>query len=536
MPPRLQRLKSAFRFANALGALLWLLVDTCALPASAEATATELIQRAQWLRQRGQVAQAQELLQRASKARPELEAFALARADAYLVDKNPFWALKVLSDFVDRQPPACASRALAARIHLQQGNLEQVEPVLDAAPCEQSPAMQLRFSLLRIELAELSGDAPQVRRIVQASNSVRERFFEDDSRYERLKSRYAPELQPTLAFRLGISTGWASHGLGSVPVDLAPRIPADGSALLGLDLQTRLNFASWSWGRLIGAVDLLATEYLQTPTRELSSRQPSARVGTWLGNRHPRLYLGYAIDWVDLQGVTPSTHDGFTDSTGHRFEYRLDLGRSFEAYGSFGARRFWEAARNRLETVHGATKTLALSDFSNLVLGGAWHVHRADESAYDQIGASVDTALHLSLPRDFALRERLQITRALYPYSESYFDSTRTDERRDTLVYASATLTTPSVAGVRVELSYALAHRNSSLNSWKYTDHRGLLTLVWSSDSDRLRVHRIASPGGVKLPYPDDTKDGADTSARSAEIIEVIRSDEAQRRNTSCAR
>lgn len=522
---------------NAWGVLLGLLVDTWVSGASANNSVAELVQRAQWLQQRGQVAQAQELLQRAAKAQPGLEVLALARAEAYLADKNPFWALKVLGETVDSQPPACAARALAARIHLQQGNLEQAEHLLDAETCEHDPAMRLRFSLLRIELAELSGDARRVRQMVEASHSVRVRFIEDDRRYETVKSQYAPELQPALAFRLGLSSGWASHGLGSVPIDLAPRVSADGSPLLGLDLQTRFNLARWSWGRLIGNVDLLATQYLQAPTRELSSRQPSARIGTWLGTQGPRLYLGYAVDWVNLQGGGALAYDGFAHSEAHRLEYRIDLGRSFETYGSLGSRRFWEAPRTRIETVHGASKTLALSDFSNLVMGGAWYVHRAHASAYDQIGATVETALHLSLPRDFALSERLQVTRAVFPYSEGYFDSAQAAERRDTQVYGSAALTTPVVAGVRFELSYALAHRNSSLNSWNYTDHRAALALVWSSDSDRIRVRRIAPPGGVKMPYPDDTKkNDAAGSARAPEIIELIRSDETQRRNNSCAR
>lgn len=537
MPPMPHRYGFALLSGNAWGVLLGLLVSTWVSRASANDTVAELVQRAQWLRQRGQGAQARELLQRAANAHPGLEVLALARAEAYLADKNPFWALKVLNDALDRQPPACAARALAARIHLQQGNLEQAEHQLNATTCEHDPAMRLRFSLLRIELAELGADARRVRQIVKASHSVRVRFIEDDRRFETLKPQYAPELQPVLAFRLGLSSGWASHGLGSVPIDLAPRANADGAALLGLDLQTRFNIARWSWGSLMGNVDLLATQYLQTPTRDLSSRQPSARIGTWLGTEGPRLYLGYAVDWVNLQGGDALAYDGFAHSQAQRMEYRIDLGHSFETYGSVGSRRFWEAARTRIETVHGLLKTLALSNFSNLVLGGAWHVHRAHAAAYDQLGATVETALHLSLPRDFALRERLQVTRSAYPYSEAYFDAAQATERRDTQVYASAALTTPVVAGVRFELAYALAHRNSSVSSWNYTDQRATLSLVWSSDSDRIRVRRIAPPGGVKMPYPDDThQEGTDVSARSSAIIELIRSDEAQRRSNSCAR
>lgn len=524
--------------SSMLGALLCVLSVVPAAQARTHDEASEILQKAEWLERRGQITQAKELLQRAAKADPNLEDLALARAKVYLADKNPFWALRTLDDYIERRPPACAARALSARVHLQQGNLEQAAQTLDEPTCEASPEMRLRFSLLRVELAEFHGDERRVRQLILSSNEAKVRFSEDDRRYEALKAHYAPNLRPFMDFQLGVGTGWTSQGFASVPLDLAPNRGWDGSSLLALDLRTRFNLASFSWGRLLGNLDLSAIEYLDSHTRALSSRQPSLRLGTLLGNGAPRLYLGYAFDWVSLQGGSELGSEGLPHAQGHRLEYRLELGSDWTTYGSVGIRRFWESARNRFETMQGIAKAIALSSYATWDVAGTWHTHRATEHAYDQLGVTVDTGLSITLPRDFTLRERLLLTRSAYPHSESYFDDSERGWRRDTQVRASVSLTTPTVAGVRFELGYTLTQRSSNVDAYGYTDHRAGLTLLWSSDADRIRVRRIAPPGHVRMPYPDDEgqADGQVPASKPVDVIEIIRSDEAQRRGSSCSR
>lgn len=513
--------------------LALMIASACCSAAYGQEDASSVLRRAEWLSQRERKAEARELLQRAAAQQPNVELFAVALARAYLAEDNPFWALKVLGDFIDRSPPACMSRAIAARIHLQQANLDQAEQMLSEPGCQQPDEQAFRFELLRIELAELRGDAALVQKLIQAARQLHRRYLEDDRRYERLESRYDPSHEPVFAFKLGLTTGWASHGISSVPLDLLPQPSPSASALLGLELRTRWNLKQWSTARLFAEGDFVATQYLDAPTKELSTRQPTLRLMALLGRGVPRLLVGYSVDWVNLQGGDTYRNGSFADSTAHHLEYRFDLGRSFVAHGQVGPRRFWESERNRFEIIQGVSKQFALADNMDLTLSTLIHTHAAKGRAYDQVGVSGLGNLEIRMPNDFTLREQLSVSRSVHPNSEGYFEHSST-ERRDTEVQAAAMLTTPELFGVRLSSSYALVHRDSSIDPYDFTDHRALITVSWQSDSDRIAVRRISPRGRIPLPYPDDAS--SNQSSPRVDVVEAIRRDEAQRRNSSCAK
>jgi hypothetical protein len=504
----------------------------CTAPALADDRTEDLVAKAEWLERRGQNEQAQELLRRAAQGQPKSELVAMARAQAYLSAKNPFWALKVLGEFIAQSPPACASRALAAWIHIHQANLDPAEQILDATECEHAEESKLRILLLRTEIAELRRDRAEAKELLLRARGISTRYTEDDDRLVRLLAKYDAEHEPALAFKLELGAGWASRGIGTLPLDLSVPNRAAGSAFLGADLRTRLVAAGGASVRPVAEAELHLEQYLETPARDLSSRQPLVRFGAEIGRDPRRLFVAYAADFVNIDGGSQYSYGSFSYSQAHRLEYRIQLGRSLQTYGSFGRRWFWQSARSRLESELGLSKTFAVSDLVTLLTGFDWRVYKAEANPYDQVGATLRAGLDISLPKGFELHESVSVSEDVFPRSAGYFDPGTLDHRRDTLVRAAVGLLGPETLGVRVGVAYGYAKRDSSANPYDFSDNRGILSVTWQSDSDRLRVRRIPKAGRVAMPYPDD--EPKSEARHDTDVIEVIRKEETERSNTSC--
>jgi len=504
----------------------------CSARAVARDDTTAIVDKAHWLEGRGQLEQAKELLSRAAEQAPLDETIALARAEAYLLDKNPFWALKVLGELVKRDPMACSARALAARAHIQQANLEQAVQLLDAPGCERREEVRARFALLRLELAELQGERSNVNEQFKLGRAALTRYEEDDHRLSRLARRYDPWHEPTFAFKLELGAGWSSSGLGSVPLDLAQLRSQASSSLLGIDLDARVVPVRLPEWRPVFEVEAHVAQYLESETKALSTRQPLWRLGVEFGRGPRRLLLAYAGDFISLDGGSDYPNDSFLYASGHRLEYRIGLDRTFSVYGAFGRRQFWQSVRTRLEGEQGLVKSLSVSDTIGLTLGGSSHVYKAEHAAYDQFGAGINAALTFALPKGFELRESLRLGLDYFPRSGGYFEPATRDRRHDNQLRIGVGLSAPYVMGLRLGLSYGYVNRASNVDAFDFTDHRGIVTVTWQSDSDRLQVRSIPKAGRVPLPYPDDeTQTG---TGKQLEIVEAIRKDESQRQSTSC--
>lgn len=523
-PDLAQLARSVIQLLAGLAVSMWI------SPVVAQEDPSATIEKAQWLRDRGQGDQAQELLRRVAEQHPDVEAFAVARGQAYLADNNPFWALKVLGEQITRHPPACAARALAARVHIREANLEPAEQILEAPECSQNAETKLRFLLLRGEIAELRGDWRSARDSLLAAVEVRRRYEEDDQRLRRLLAQQDPSRQPALAVSLDLGAGWSSHGAGALPIDLPLGNRRSGSALVGMDLQTRWIPISGEMLRAVAEAELHLAQYLETPTKALSSRQPLLRVGLSLGRGKTRSYLAYATDWIFLDGGSSFPKDGFAHSSAHRFETRTQVAGGFMARTSVGYRSFWQSERNRRENEVGLSKTFDLSNQLRFTLGTSSRVYRAKQRAYDQFGATGLVGLDITMPLGFALHETLALSYDVFPRSTGYFGSAT--PRRDKSIRVGLALSSPEVLGLNFGLHYGYVDRASNATPYEFADHRTLLTATWQVDSDSLTVKRIPKAGRTPLPYPDDENpNGAKTKA---EVIEVIRQDESQRRDSSC--
>lgn len=512
------------RVQSAILAILW------AAQATAEGDLSASIEKAEWLVQRGQNEQAVELLRRVAVANPGSEAVAMARAKAYVADKNPFWALKVLGEYILQYPPACAARAMAARVHIEEANLEPADRMLDAPACERAQESKLRFVLLQSELAELRGERGRVSAFVETADGIRRRYVEDDARLTRLLGRLDPYRQPAFVGQIDVGTGWASHGTTTLPIDLPTGHRQTGALLLGTDLAVRWIPIAGKAIRPVAEAELHLVQYLDAPEKDFSSRQPILRLGASFGRGPRRSFVAYATDWVILDGGARFPNDAFSYSNGHRLETRTEVGKSFVAHSAFGYRSFWQTERNRRESAIGMAKSFELSDQLRFTMGADSRVYFADRNAYDQVGATGSVGLHIALPKGFSLQESLAVGYDFFPRSAGYFAPS--DPRLDSIVRVNVGLSSPELLGLRFGLHYGFMQRESNAQAYDFTDHRGLLTVSWVTDSDRWRVERIAPSGRVTLPYPDD--DVHHAAKTKSEIFEIIQRDESQRRGSSC--
>ena len=501
-------------------------------PAQALSAAQDSVERARQLENHGHQDQARELLRRMAALQPKSELLALARADAYLNDKNPFWALKILSEFMAANPPACAARALAARIHIQQANLDQAEQLLDTPDCEQPQEFKLRSLLLKAQIAELRGNRTAAEALVKQAAALRRRYEEDDDLLQRLTAVYDPYRQPALSWTLDLAGGGTSYGLAGVPVDLVAPRGLGGSALLAAELRVRAMFAQQTSVRTFADAELKATQLLATPNRGLSIRQPTVRVGLMLGRGQPNLVAAYAYDFVDIQGGSAGVPGPRIDSEGHRVEYQLRITPWATAAGSIGGRLFEDLDRTRFESDHGIVANVSLADKVRLMLGASGHVYKAQRRVYDQTGAAGFLGLDVSMSKGFELRETLSLTGDIYPASRGFFDPLHNEQREDLLVRVGAELWSPATHGLRFAIGYAYTNRNSTANDFDYADHRAMLHLQWQSDSDQMSTRRISKQGRIPIRYDDS--DAKVATQPIVEVREILRQDETIRRSSSC--
>jgi hypothetical protein len=493
--------------------------------------ATATIDKAHWLEQRGRNEEAIELLRRVSATQPDDETLVVARAEAYRADKNPFWALKVLDEYLSRHPNACEARVYAARVHLGEANLDQAAQLLDAPPCEAREELRLRMLLLRAELAELRGERSRVVQNIELARSIRRRFVEDDARLARLSAHYDPHHEPVVKLRLDVGAGWTSQATGALPLDLPTAQYRSASLMAGLDLWGRILPQARGDARPFIDVELHLARFLEKPALDLSSERPMVRGGVMFGRGKRRFSAAIAADWIHLdRSYNPPVDETSLHALGQRLEFRFDLAPAIQTYATLGRREFWNSDRDRLETEFGISKGWAISDTLTLATGVESRIYRAETRPFDQVGGTLRGQLDIAMPKQFALRETIEYSDDRFPGSRGYFEAHR--RRHDRLLRVGARVASPRWLGILWALGYSYAYRDSTASDYDFSDHRLLALASWQTDNEQLGVKGVPTDGRVPMQYPDDvTQPGAKTQT---EIVEVIRQDQAQQQSGSC--
>jgi hypothetical protein len=491
------------------------------------------VKQALWLKSKGKLEEAQEFLSRWSELEPNSELIATARADVYLAEDNPFWALKVLGEFASTHPKACDAKTLEARIQVQQANLEQAEALLNEPGCDAPEALQVRRLLLRAEIAELRGNGEKARLLVSEAEAHSSRYEEDNARLAQLEQAYDPYRLPLWTLNLDVAGGYVSTGMAQAPLDVSAPVPTQGSAIASLHLLGRVVVPYRPALRPVAEIEYSATQQLNDRPRELSVRQPSLRVGALFGRAYPRLQLNYAYELVDFDGDSNSQSSGKWYSVAHRGEYRLELAHGLLNYGSVGYREFSDDRLSRVESETGLLKNWSLSETLGVSLGGTLRGYRAEHHAFDQLGLSGFVGLRVQAPKEFVLQESLTLSQDWFPASERYLGA-RANERKDLRVNVAASLLSPEIFGLRIAATYNYVERDSNTSLYDFNDHRALLEVHYRLSHDQWRANTISAKGRIVMHHEREAPKSVDTEGHS--VRDALQKDEELRRGSSCMR
>jgi tetratricopeptide (TPR) repeat protein len=491
-----------------------------------------VFRQATWLKEKGKTDEAKELLERWAEQHPDSERVAIARADLYLAEDNPFWALKVLTEVVNLRPASCEAKTFIARIQLQQANLEQAEAQLNDTICDTPETLKVRRLLLRAELAELRNRGDVARRLVKEAESHTYRYEEDDRRLAQLERAYEPYRLPLWNFELDAGAGYASTGYGQVPLEVAATQKNQGSAILNLSLRGRVVLPYRRAFRPLAEIEYRDTEQVTSRSRNFSVKNPAFRVGALFGQGYPRLQLNYAFDFVDFDGQPKNgSSSGKWFSQGHRGEYRLDLGNGYVGFGGVGYRDFADNRMSRFESEHGVLKAWTLSETLGVSSGATLRGYRAERRAFDQFGGSLFAGFAVQAPMGFTLLESLTVSHDHFPASKYYFTPT-SDNRDELTVKVQASLLSKEFAGARLGLDYTYVNRNSNVGLYDFTDHRVFLQVHYRLSHDEARAKRISGEGRIVMRHEKEIPKTAEPESRS--VRDALKQDEELRRGSSC--
>ncbi|MBN1611942.1 MAG: hypothetical protein JW940_35250 [Polyangiaceae bacterium] len=518
--------------AGALVALALLGIGSAS--ASPEPTPTSLartIAEARRLEQSGKPDVAIERLKSAREHHRSSETLVLALAAAYLADHNPFWALNVLSEHSATYPPACQARAWAAWVQIGQANLDEAEVWLETDECSEPPELRARFLVLRALIAHHRQRASEAAVLLARARGVGHLYAEDRELLDHLSARYQPGRLPLLSFSLELAAGVTSNGLAGVPVDTQSRVDADSTVVL-LGAYARVVGSNSGLVRPVFELDARAQELVRDAVQDYSYRQLALRPGVLLGRRIPRLELRYAVEAVQLQGGDRYQSGPVWYSEAHRGEYELEATHNLSVFGGAGYRLIRDRARTRFELDEGAVWGTPLGAGTNLIVGASARWYSARVSAYTELGATALAQLDMRLPSQLGLRVNASLSGDAYPHSEGYFPSAADRERSEMLTRASGGLWWPAASPLRGGIEYAYTRRDSTATDYSYIDHRALLRIQWSDDSDRLGTTTVPREGRVTLET--GLRGSASRGPTGTSVRELLRQDESAQRSSSC--
>jgi hypothetical protein len=516
------------------GLLALVLVATLA-PAAAYATelsattVADLVSQAQMLERTGKVDEALERLKSARSDDPSSEPLVIALANAYLVDKNPFWALNVLVEYASTYPPGCQARAWAAWVQIQQANLDEADELLDAPECSARPELAARLLLLRALVAHHRHRPSEVTALLARARSAGTFYAEDRDLLDDLTSRYDPGREPFASWKLDAAVGFTTNGLAGAPVDARSKADAESMVVLA---GAQLRLVGWNSAPMRPLVEgqIRAQHLTSESDRDYSYRLFSVRPGVLFGRALPRLELRYAAEAVELAGGDRYASGPIWYSESHRLEYDIAATRALSVFGGAGHRAIRDRARTRFELDEGLAWVEPISPRMNVILGASarWYIARA--SAYSEVGSTVLAQSDLRATEALTVRANLALSGDAYPGSEGYFSSARGRERRELLLKGGIGLWWPATSALRGGLEYTFARRHSTAADYSYVDHRFLLRLQWASDSGLFSTV-IPRDGRTALETGTGNATGL---SRDASVRELLRQDEAAQRSSSC--
>lgn len=470
--------------------------------------------------------EAQSLLKAQLEVIPDSRDLKLLLAAAYLGDHNPFWAIRTLAPQVNSLPDDCELRIWLAWAYLDLGDTSRSVELVDHASCRGPNPLAARAALIRALIARARGQSDVAASELEAARKAPGLFPGDLEAFSKIASEVESDRIPELTWKFEAREGYTSNALLGSPTD--PNRPSNLSGISTASVFYQLT----SWIRLSPKLKSALRPSLELEARvfqlsdpDLSQQSyvnPSARIGTFIGERLPRTFVGYRPDYLQLAGGDSRIEGRFWYMGGHRAEVETEFTPWLLGFIGVGRRDFRPIVRNRYEADGGLGGQLQFTPQLGLIWAVSLRKHWSDSGVYDLLGATGLANLKYDLPGGWRPRIGINVAVDDYASSRGYFSD---QARRDGFVKSSVVLWSPELEGWRAGWSYDYAHRDSTASLYDFDDHRITMMLSWSGSADFTRVTLQRSHQQPSANIEWGLKDGT-TSRVQERVQDYLREDE----------
>lgn len=459
--------------------------------------------------------------------------FVLLLAKSYMRQGNTFWALRTLDEHLALHPGDCVVRSWVIWIKIAGAEMDEARELLDDETCLAGAAdVSLRYGLLATFIDVQTGQDGDATTKAFLEKKVGRIFEEDIDLYRTMRSALFPYGVPLLTLKLDLASGYttnATFGSPGDPVNIGKR---KDSALFSHDVLVGLAPAISPWLLLQGEITSRSSVYVMEDAREFTTVDLGWRAGPLLfmtPETFPRLFLGYRGDVLFLnRGDRFDETQPIVFYEGHRAELEFSLMPSVMLFGGMGKRIFRELPRTRWEMDGGLA--LQMTILGRLTLQGALAVrhHMGNEEAYDLFGASGLAMGSLSIWKGLRLTTLVALHGDNYLDSLGYFQPGKT--RRDATLKLAAEILGYLGKGIELSVGYEFSSRLSTVEDYRFTDHRFLVKLSFSYGLDFLSLKK----SGGTMHVPLDYGLGAKGEGAVKKIQDLLREEETIQGGASC--
>ncbi len=479
--------------------------------------------------EKGELKKALALLKQGVERFSESRALLLLLAKAYLEDDNDFWALRALSDWLERHPGDCEAGLRLSWVYLLQGSLDNARQALNEAVCPDNGPFAARRNLLASMIEKHDDKAQQAKESLDLAYNSQEIFPDDRKAVASLKPELDPMYARPLSWRLELWGGWTSNAQAGSPQD-PNQETSHQSAFGNMSAWLRFspNFNFWLHPSIEG--DVRALGYASEDGRDYSYILLSSRPGLLFGGSRWSVTAAYRYESLLLAGGDRYEKGPVWFYQAHRGELEASPLPWLTLFFGAGKRRFREIGRDRIEIDGGVSAGYRILKDLNLMglLSGRWQ--NAKNNAYDLYGANALVSLEYFLPYGMSLRAGFSANIEYYPDSAGYFDALKPDaKRRDVLIKPTAGFWSPAWTGFRAGLVYEFADRFSAANPYAYIDNRVIMKFVWSFSLDPWLPKATSLKDVAPIDWGLQGGDGG-----GERIQDLLRQDEAVQHGSSC--
>ena len=408
---------------------------------------------------------------------------------------------------------------------IRQGALDQARTLLDGA-CSHWQPEKARRALLLAMLEQQAGSQAEAQARLDEARAADLVYPEDRAAISQLQDELGPGYLPPVSGRVDLNLGWAANARAGSPTEPTDAGKGASSPVGQAAVWLRFVMPGRSWVRPSLEAETRALGYSSAAGRDFSYLMLGGRPGVLLGRGNRRVLLAYHYESLLLAGGDPFQKGPFWFYDSHRGELEIEVLSGLTVFGGVGKRDFREMGRSRLEADGGVGGAFEVGSRLHLLGALNGRFHDAKNDAYDLRGASLLISAEVRLPRRWSVRAGLLGSDDFYPRSAGYFGSR---ERRDLLLKLSASAFLPPLRDqLKLGFTYEFSDRDSTVQSYAYTDHRLLAKLIWTFTADPWLPAAVSPSDHVAIDY------GLHNEELAERVQDLLRQDEAVQRSSSC--